>query len=93
MIRYVELQELDLPPPPPLTDYERRRAVRVKRNNEIYFPLNLPTLSAEVRSSFSKGKLQEKDQAQEGSDEEYNPIMDLEAVSKDGGSGIQAKVH
>ncbi|KAL1826636.1 hypothetical protein ACET3Z_005048 [Daucus carota] len=49
-----KLKDCDLPPPPPLTEYEMQKAVRVKRNNEIFFALNLPTLSVEVRNSMEK---------------------------------------
>lgn len=91
-----------LPPPPPLTEYEKLRAVTVKRNNEVFFALNLPTLSSEVRNSILKDKSKKKKHVQEGSDEEYDPAVDLEdggsgtqrkAASKDGGSGTEKVCH
>lgn len=89
----MRLQECNLPPPPPLTEYEKQRLVRVKQNNEIYFALNLPTLSAEVRSSFSKNKGKGQEKVQEGSDKEYDPTEDNEAGSNADGSGTQVKVR
>lgn len=52
-----------------------QKAVRVKRNNEIFFALNLPTLSVEVRNSMEKvkGKGKGKEKEQAGSDDEYDP--------------------
>lgn len=89
----MELQDINLHAAPPLTEYEIQRAVRVKKNNEIYFALNLPTLSAEVRNLFTKDKLKEKEKVQEGSDEDYDPAEDNEVVNKDDRSGTQVKVR
>ncbi|KAL8089227.1 hypothetical protein AgCh_038856 [Apium graveolens] len=49
-----DLESTILPPPPPLTEYEIQRAITVERNNKVYMALNLPTLSAELRSSVQK---------------------------------------
>ena len=65
----------------------------MKRNNEVYFALNLPTLSAEMRTSFSKDKSKGKEKVREGSDEEYDTAEDNEAVSNDDRSGTQVKVQ
>lgn len=64
------MQACYLPCPPPLTEYEIQRAVTIKRNNEVYFALNLPTLSSELRNSAQRNKGKEK--MQEGS-EDYDP--------------------
>lgn len=66
--------------------------MRVKRNNEIYFALNLPTLSVEVRNSFLKDKEKGKEKVQKGSDEEYDPVEDNEAGNNDDRSETQVKV-
>ncbi|KAL8134557.1 hypothetical protein AgCh_009539 [Apium graveolens] len=67
-----------LPPPPPLTEYGIQRAIRVERNNEVYMALNLPTLSAGLRSSVQK-KNSEKEKLQDLSDHDYD-------LGKDDGS-------
>lgn len=92
LIYFMVLQHL--PPPPPLTDYEKQRVVRVKQNNEVFFALNLPTLSTEVRNCFpqKQGTGSGKKIVQEGSDEEYDPLEDQVDVSNDGGSATQVKV-
>lgn len=65
------MQSTVLPPPPPLTEYENQRAVRVERNNEVFLALNLPALSAGLRKSKQKNKVNE--QMHNGSDDEYDP--------------------
>ena len=48
------MQGMILPPPPPLTEYEIQRAVRIKRNNEVFFAIKLPELSTRLRNSINK---------------------------------------
>ena len=82
-----------LPPPPPLTEIEIQRATRVKMNNEIFSAYNLPTLATEVRNSFLKNHDKGKEQIQEGSDEDYDPVTDNPDGSNDDESGKQVKVR
>ncbi|KAK1399636.1 hypothetical protein POM88_009499 [Heracleum sosnowskyi] len=79
-----EILDLPLPPPPPLTEfdkktcininnlpeYERLKMLNVMQNNEVYKAMKLPTLAIGVRNEFRKCKGKEKMQ-QEG--EEYIP--------------------
>ncbi|XP_063940112.1 uncharacterized protein LOC108225480 isoform X2 [Daucus carota subsp. sativus] len=63
----------NLPPPPPLTEYEVQRAIRIQKNNEVYYALNLPVLSAGLKKAESKDKQKEK--TRDGS-EDYDPAQD-----------------
>lgn len=48
-------------------EYEKHRAVNMKKNNEVLVSLNLPTLAAGMRCANPKKKGKEK--AQEGSED------------------------
>ncbi|WOG87627.1 hypothetical protein DCAR_0206857 [Daucus carota subsp. sativus] len=69
----VESAKIILPPPPPLTEYERQRAIRVQMNNEVLSALKLPTLAAGLVKKDKRRKSNEK--AQDGS-ENYDPGHD-----------------
>lgn len=69
----VQSERTILPPPPPLTEYERLRAIRIKQNNEVLYSLRLPELSAELTNNVPKSKGIEK--AQDES-EGYDPEQD-----------------
>ena len=70
---YGLVQGTNLPPPPPLTEYEVQRAIRIQKNNEVYYALNLPVLSAGLKKAESKDKQKEK--TRDGS-EDYDPAQD-----------------
>ena len=40
----------DTTPPPTLKRYERQKALRVQKNNEVYYALNLSVLSVRLRN-------------------------------------------
>ncbi|KAK1380994.1 hypothetical protein POM88_027738 [Heracleum sosnowskyi] len=61
-------------PPPPLTEYEIQRAIRVKENNQVFLQLNLPTLSAGMRNSVQRKKGKEK---MADGNEDYDPGQDV----------------
>ncbi|KAK1365724.1 hypothetical protein POM88_041285 [Heracleum sosnowskyi] len=63
-----------LPPPPPLTEYEIQRAIRVKENNQVFLQLNLPSLSAGMRNSVQRKKGNEK---MADGNEDYDPGEDV----------------
>ncbi|KAK1357160.1 hypothetical protein POM88_050416 [Heracleum sosnowskyi] len=79
-----EILDLPLPPPPPLTEfdkktcininnlpeYERLKMLNVMQNNEVYKAMKLPTLAIGVRNEFRKCKGKEKIQQES---EEYIP--------------------
>ncbi|KAK1387289.1 hypothetical protein POM88_015467 [Heracleum sosnowskyi] len=80
-----EILDLPLPPPPPLTEfdkktcininnlpeYERLKILNVMQNNEVYKAMKLPTLAICVRNEFRKCKGKEK--MQQESDEYIPP--------------------
>ncbi|KAK1402365.1 hypothetical protein POM88_001970 [Heracleum sosnowskyi] len=63
-----------LPPPPPITEYEIQRAIRVKENNQVFLQLNLPSLSAGMRNSVQRKKGKEK---MADGNEDYDPGEDV----------------
>ncbi|KAK1362603.1 hypothetical protein POM88_047077 [Heracleum sosnowskyi] len=79
-----EILDLPLPPPPLLTEfdkktcininnlpeYERLKILSVMQNNEVYKAMKLPTLAIGVRNEFRKCKVKEKMQQES---EEYIP--------------------
>ena len=79
--------ERTIPPPPPLTEYEKQRAVRIELNNEVLYTLlpslSAPSLSAGVKNNGPKSNTNEK--AQDGSDD-YDPGQD--AGNSDGDASV-----
>ncbi|KAL1823166.1 hypothetical protein ACET3Z_004987 [Daucus carota] len=80
-----EFQEL--PPPPPLTDYEKKRAINITTNNQVYKTLGLPTIATNLRAEM-KGKskrnytVQEEGSEYDPGAEENNEVDDGEETRK-----------
>lgn len=88
---YMQSERTILPPPPPITEYEKQRAVRVKMNNEVLYALRIPALSAGLTNQDQRSKGNEK--SQDGS-EDYDPGKDAgqDAVSDGDASVTPPKV-
>lgn len=77
----------ELPPPPPLTDYEKKRAINITTNNQVYKTLGLPTIATNLRAEM-KGKskrnytVQEEGSEYDPGAEENNEVDDGEETRK-----------
>lgn len=86
----MQSKRTSLPPPPPITDYEKQRMVRIQHNNQVLYQL-LPSLSAKENNNGPKGN--GNDVAQDVS-ADYDPGQDAghDANSDDDASVTPPKV-